>query len=160
MSDGDRMKPLTRFQRAAARAPIWLYRHKLGWMMSGRFLLLNHIGRKSGLPRQAVVEVVRHDEQAHGYVICSGWGEKSQWFQNLMAHPDITIQVRNRQSAVHATRFSPEQGADEMAAYARLHPRAATKLARFMKFEVDGSQDSYRAMGRELPFIVLEPLAD
>lgn len=157
MTDGQRMKPPSGLMRAFARAPIWLYEHKLGWVMGGRFLLLNHIGRKSGLPRQAVVEVVRHDDAARTFTVCSGWGKRSQWFQNLRARPDVTIQVKRRTSAVHAVFLSPAQGADEMATYARLHPRAAAKLARFMKFEVDGSEECYRAMGEKLPFVRLEP---
>ena len=42
----------------AFRLPIGLYRLRLGWLLGDR-LLLTHIGRKSGLPRQAVIEVVR-----------------------------------------------------------------------------------------------------
>lgn len=41
--------------RLAARLPLWLYRAGLGWLLSNRFLMLTHIGRKSGLPRQVVV---------------------------------------------------------------------------------------------------------
>ncbi|HEY80437.1 MAG TPA: hypothetical protein G4O05_05095 [Caldilineae bacterium] len=39
------------------RAPIHLYHLKLGFLLGGRSLLLNPIGRKRGLPRQAVIEV-------------------------------------------------------------------------------------------------------
>lgn len=143
--------------RLLFRAPIYLYRIRLGWLLGGRFLLLNHIGRKSGLPRQAVVEVVRHDEGSDTYVIASGFGEKSQWFQNLMHNPDVTIQVGRRKLAVTARRISPEKAADEMAAYARQHSRAARSLARLMGYHVDGSENDYRALGEQIPFIILQP---
>ena len=48
------------FSRLMFRLPIYLYKVGLGGLLGGRFLLLNHVGRKSGQPRQAVVEVVRH----------------------------------------------------------------------------------------------------
>jgi hypothetical protein len=55
--------------RLALRLPIWLYRWRLGWLLGDRFLLLTHTGRKSGLPRQVVLEVVHHDE-ATGDLCC------------------------------------------------------------------------------------------
>lgn len=149
--------PVTGVMRWIARAPIWLYGHRLGWIVTGRFILLNHVGRKSGLPRKAIVEVGRHDKRTGSYVVCSGWGEQSQWFKNLMAHPETAIQVRNRRIAVTAHRLSADQGGDEMVAYSRRHPHVAKRLARFMGFEVDGSEAGYRHVGQSLPFIRLDP---
>jgi deazaflavin-dependent oxidoreductase (nitroreductase family) len=157
------MKKLTEPQpprglsRLLFRAPIYLYRIGLGWLLGGRFLLLNHVGRKSGLPRQAVVEVVRHDEASDTYVIASGFGERSQWFQNLMERPQVTIQVGRRKLAVTAERLSREAAGDEMVDYARRHAGAARNLARFMGFEVDGSEGDYRALGEEVPMLALRP---
>ncbi|MDP3971386.1 MAG: nitroreductase family deazaflavin-dependent oxidoreductase [Candidatus Nanopelagicales bacterium] len=149
--------PLTGIKRRLARAPIWLYEHRMGWVMTGHFILLNHVGRRSGLPRQAVVEVCRHDGRTGSYVICSGWGERSQWFQNLMANPNITIQVRDQRIPVTSHRLSTEQGGDEMVKYAHRHPHAAKRLSRFMGFEPDGSDGHYRHIGRNLPFVRLDP---
>jgi hypothetical protein len=61
--------------RLAWRAPIWFYRLGLGGLLGQRFVLLNHIGRRSGQPRQAVVEVVRHDKRTGTYIVASGFGE-------------------------------------------------------------------------------------
>lgn len=149
-------KPPSGISRLLFRLPIYLYRLGLGGMMGGRFVLLNHIGRKSGQPRQAVVEVVRHDPADDSYIVASGFGEKAQWFQNLLHTPDITIQVGRRKLAVRARRLSPQEGADEMAGYARRNPRAARSLSRFMGFEVDGSEAGYRQLGQQLPFMALE----
>lgn len=150
-------KPPTGLGRLMVRLPIYLYRMRLGPLMGGRFLLLNHIGRKSGLPRQAVIEVGRHDPATGSYVICSGFGEKSAWYQNLMAHPDVTIQVGNRRLPVRARRMTPEEGSDEMLDYAKRHPKAAKKLAGYMGFVGDGGESVYREVGRVMPFIELTP---
>jgi deazaflavin-dependent oxidoreductase (nitroreductase family) len=148
-------QPPRGLSRLLFRTPIYLYRVGLGWLLGGRFLLLNHVGRKSGLPRQAVVEVVRHDEASDTYVIASGFGERSQWFQNVMEQPEVTIQVGRRKLAVTAERLSREAAGDEMVDYARRHAGAARNLARFMGFEVDGSEEDYRALGEEIPFVHL-----
>lgn len=158
----DSLEPPTGIGRWFARAPIWLYRHHLGWLLGHRFLLLNHIGRKTGLARAAVVEIVRHDASTGAYVICSGWGEHSQWFQNLMADSDTTIQVGSRTMAVRAVRLSPVVAADEMVDYSRRHPKAARRIAEFVGNDIvgadfDGSEAGYRAVGEELPFLRLEP---
>lgn len=156
-------KPPTGLSRLLFRLPIYLYRLGLGWLMGERFLLLNHTGRKSGLPRQAVVEVVRHDPASDTYIIASGFGEQSQWFQNLMHTPDVSIRVGRRTAtadgclAVHARRLSTEEAAHEMADYAQRNPSAARALARLMGFQVDGTEEGYRDLGRQLPFVALEP---
>src|SRR5437899_3609544 len=65
--------------RLCLRLPIWLYRLRCGWVLNSRFLLLTHSGRRSGLPRQTVLEVVHYDRATETYVIASGWGEKPDW---------------------------------------------------------------------------------
>ena len=139
------------------RLPIWLYRLGLGGILGGRFLLINHVGRKSGQSRQAVVEVVRHDAATGTYIVCSGFGEHAQWFQTVMHTPDVTIQVGRRSLLVHAERLPAAAGGDEMVDYARRHPKSAAELAKFMGFAVDGSEAGYRAVGEQLPFVAFRP---
>jgi len=147
-------QPPSGLSRILWRLPIWLYRARLGWLLGQRMLLLNHVGRKSGLPRQAVLEVVRHDKESDSYMVASGFGEKSQWYQNLLNTPEVTIQVGWRKLAVVAEVLSPEARADEMADYAKRHPKAARYLMRLIGYQVDGSEEQYRAMGREvIPFV-------
>lgn len=150
-----RPAPPTGITRVLFRLPIWLYRMNLGWLLGGRFLLLNHIGRKSGQVRQAVVEVVRHDKATDSYIICSGFGEKSQWYQNLLAHPAVTIQVGRRKLAVHVEPLSQEMGGEEFVDYARRNPTAARNLSKLMGLVVDGSEESYRDAGTQVPFVAL-----
>src|SRR5664279_3639569 len=100
--------------RLAFRFPIWLFRIHLGWIMGHRFLLLTHMGRKSGLTRQTVLEVVHYDKVTGACVVASGWGTKSEWYRNVIANPIIVFQVRNKRIAGIAERLSPETGAQEL----------------------------------------------
>ncbi|SDK17127.1 nitroreductase family deazaflavin-dependent oxidoreductase [Streptomyces indicus] len=152
-----RPAPPTGLRRALFRAPIRLYRMGLGRLVPSRLLLLHHTGRVSGQPRQVVIEVVEHERSTGSYIVCSGFGPKSQWYRNLLAHPDVTIQVGARRLAVTAEPLGREEGGAVMAGYAARHPRAARRLAAFMGFRVDGSAEDYRAAGRELPFVRLRP---
>jgi hypothetical protein len=54
-----------------------LFRLHLGWLLMGQFLLLTHVGRKSGLPHQMILEVLLHDRAKDVYYVMAGWGEQS-----------------------------------------------------------------------------------
>ena len=119
-------------QRLLLRAPVVLYRIGLGWLLGERFLLLSHIGRKSGRPYQTVLEVVAHERDVGAYVVASGWGERSDWFQNILQHPSVKIAVGGRRLAAEARRMPEGEAAAALADYARRHPVAFRGLARMM----------------------------
>lgn len=149
-------KPPRGLQRLLWRAPIWLYRLHLGGLLGTRFLLLTHTGRKSGLPRQAVIEIDDYDTEANTYLIASGFGRRSDWYQNIQKTPEVTIQVGNKVMAAVAEPLSPEASGEAMVNYARKHPKAAGNLARVLGLEIDGSEESYRKAGRDhVPFVRL-----
>ena len=78
--------------RAVARAPIQLYRAGLGCLLGHRILLLEHVGRHSGLPRYAVLEVVGRPAPDR-YVVAAGLGERAQWLRNVRAEPQVRVSV-------------------------------------------------------------------
>jgi deazaflavin-dependent oxidoreductase (nitroreductase family) len=110
--------------RRLVRAPIWLYRLGLGFLMGHRMLLLEHIGRRTGARRHAVLEVVERPA-ADEYVIVSGFGERSQWYQNVIAKPDVRVSVGVRRDVpALATPMSREGAEAALKRYAEHHPRA------------------------------------
>ncbi|NUP62101.1 MAG: nitroreductase family deazaflavin-dependent oxidoreductase [Nonomuraea sp.] len=147
--------PPTGLRRRLWRLPILLYRLGLGPLLGHRVMLLTHLGRVSGLPRRAVIEVVLHD--AHGYVAASGFGPRADWYRNVLAHPEVTVQVGGRVHRVTATPLTTDEGAEIMAAYAPRHPAAARRLCTIMGFAVDGSVADYREVGRHIPFVRFTP---
>ena len=156
---GNVKRPSRGFRRWLFRAPIWLYKVGLGGLMGKRFLLLNHVGRKTRLPRQAVVEVAHYDPASDTYTIASGWGKSADWYKNLLKTPQITIQIGRKKMAVTAVPLTPEQSGNAMVEYARRYPVAARTLTkRLIGYETDGTDDDYRALGHDVvPFIALQP---
>jgi deazaflavin-dependent oxidoreductase (nitroreductase family) len=65
------------------RAPVYLYRWRLGWLLGKRCLLLSHIGRRTGLRRETVVEVVEYREDGPEVVVANGFGPNSDWVRNI-----------------------------------------------------------------------------
>ena len=111
------------------RLPIWLYRMQLGWLLGERFLLLTHMGRKSGSLRQTVIEVVNHDKSTDTYYVVSGFGHKSDWLLNIKLHPGVSITVGRRTLSAQAKQISEASGAGILFNYARRHPTAFRELA-------------------------------
>lgn len=151
-------QPPTGLRKQFFRAPIWLYKQGLGGLMGGRFLLLNHIGRKSGQPRQTVLEVVDLDPQSGAYLVASGFGKKSDWYLNLLKTPDVTIQVGRKTTPAVARPLPPAESGQAMVDYAQRNPRAAKQLMRLCGYEVDGSDEDYFTMGHDIiPIVALHP---
>lgn len=157
MPDPQRPRHPGGLRRLAFRAPILLYRARLGALLGHRFVLIHHTGRRTRLPREVVVEVVTREPDSGAVVVASGFGPGSDWYQNLLAHPQAEIELGRQRIRVRAEKLSNDQAGRTMVVYARSHPRAARRLATFMGYEVDGTDAAYRAMGDTLPMLRLVP---
>lgn len=146
-------------RRAFLRAPIWLYRHGLGWLLGERFLLLTHVGRKTGAPRETVLEVVHHDPASDTYFILSGWGEGSDWLLNLQKTPDVSVDIGRRHCDARAERVAVAEAAAVLGRYMRRYPRAFRQLGRFMTGEkLPPGDEGCRRLAEKLPMVALRPV--
>lgn len=150
-------QPPRGLSRVLWRFPIYLYRIRLGWLLGDRFLLLTHTGRVSTKPRQAVIEIIRHDKKEDCYLVASGFGEESDWFKNIQKTPQVVIQVGRRQMDAIAKPLPPEEAEDEIVDYARRHPTAIKNLGRILGYNLDGTEASYRALSRVMPIVAFYP---
>ncbi|MEB3983888.1 nitroreductase family deazaflavin-dependent oxidoreductase [Mycobacterium sp. 663a-19] len=113
---------LLRF-RPLVRAPIWIYKARAGALFGSRILMLEHLGRKSGARRYAVLEVVDHPAPG-SYVVASGFGRKAQWFRNIEANPRVRVYAGSRRPAPAVARILDQAEADRvLAAYRARNPR-------------------------------------
>ena len=145
------------FTRFLLRFPIRLYHWGFGWLLGKRFLLLTHTGRKSGLTRETILEVVSHDPETGTFYVASGWGEQSDWLKNITKTPEVRVQVGNRRFKGNAERLPPEEASQVLEDYAQRHPRAIRSLSRFMGYRLEGIQD-VRELGRFVPIVAFRPI--
>lgn len=150
------LKPPRGLSKLFFRFPILLYGLGLGWLLGNRLLLLNHIGRKTGQQRQAVLEVAHHDKATDAFVVNAGFGKHSDWYQNLKKNPDVSIMIGKRRLSVRAEFLSPEEGGEIMATFAKEHPLEA-RMTSLMGYHVNGTEEDFRALGKEMLFVKLEP---
>lgn len=114
--------------RRLMRAPIWIYKARAGALLSSRILMLEHIGRKSGARRYAVLEVVGHPAP-DTYVVASGFGRRAQWFRNITANPRVRVYAGSHAPAPATARVLEQPEADRvLAAYVSRHRRAWERL--------------------------------
>jgi deazaflavin-dependent oxidoreductase (nitroreductase family) len=83
-------------------------------MIGRRFLVLTATGRKSGQPRRAALEYTVMDGKLY---IVSAWGERAQWYRNVVADPHVTVQTHAGAAGMVARRV------DDDAELARLFER-------------------------------------
>jgi deazaflavin-dependent oxidoreductase (nitroreductase family) len=84
----------SRSRRLMFKAPVALDRDGPAEILRRRcIMLLTTKGRKSGLPRTRGVSFMPLDDH---FVVFSGWGIRSDWYQNLLADPEVTLQIGRR----------------------------------------------------------------
>lgn len=129
-------KPLGRIGRVLARSPQPLFRVGLEWLLGNRFVMVEHVGRVSGLPRQTVLEVIRHDAQTID--VAAAWGPRSDWFRNLIANPSAVAWIgRRRGVPVAATVVDVDTATAVFDSYRHAHPLAASGLGRALGLDFD-----------------------
>jgi deazaflavin-dependent oxidoreductase (nitroreductase family) len=138
--------------------PRHLYRWHLGWMLGHRVLMVTHIGRKTGLRRQTVLEVVHYDPATQACIVVAGWGEPTDWYRNLQAHPALEIQVGSRHYVPQQRLLSSEELLTLLQDYQHRHPHLFRLLLRTLGYPYDGSPEGLRAVAQVLRGVEFRPL--
>jgi deazaflavin-dependent oxidoreductase (nitroreductase family) len=141
-----------------ARAPAWLYRHRLGWVLGSRFLAIEHVGRKTGRVHHSVVEVVAHDLDLDEYRVVAAWGRRSDWYQNIRARPALHVTVGRRRFVPSQRRLEEDEAVRVLASYRRRHPYAFRWLARSLGYAAASGDEGVRLFARSAPMIGFSPL--
>ncbi|SHM60718.1 nitroreductase family deazaflavin-dependent oxidoreductase [Cryptosporangium aurantiacum] len=144
---------LPKIFRVMSRAHVWVYRRTRGriggkWRVGAGFrkpvpvLLLDHRGRKSGRLLTTPVLYAVHGDDLLVVASQGGLEAHPQWYRNLCAAPETSVQIRGERRAVRARVADAEERA-------ALWPVVVEVYADF---------DTYQSWAsREIPLIVLSP---
>lgn len=145
-----------------ARAPVALYRCRVGWVLGDRFMLLVHTGRRTGLERQTVLEVVRRDAATGGVVVMSGFGRRSDWYRNIQVNPARLVVVGRRCFHPVHRDLTVDEASATLADYERRNRIAApivrAVLSRLVGWHYDGTEGSRRRLVEERPLVLFAPV--
>jgi deazaflavin-dependent oxidoreductase (nitroreductase family) len=140
--------------------PIVFYHLRLGWLLGERFVLLTVRGRRTGLPRPVVLEVLGPDPLTGGVFIASAWGGNAQWTRNLEACPNVEVQVGRRSFQAEALRLPEEAGEEQFRIYARRHPLAGRViLPLLLGSQPASAEDGFATLSRQVPVFLVRPIS-
>jgi deazaflavin-dependent oxidoreductase (nitroreductase family) len=105
-------------------------------MLGTRFVMLTHLGRRSGLVRRTVLEVVRFEPATRTATVVAAWGERADWFRNVSAHPPLEVWIGRDRFVPELEVLDLEQTRALLEEYQREHPRLARRLFRLTGVEV------------------------
>jgi deazaflavin-dependent oxidoreductase (nitroreductase family) len=137
---------------ALFRLPAHLYRWHLGWLLGSRFLLLRHRGRKTGVTHENVLEVIARDRGAGNWYVASGWGERAQWYRNIVADGRVAVSSGRHTFDAEARPLPREEGRRTLDDYRRRHRWAIKGLQRVFGY------DSYETLAEATPIVEIHEL--
>lgn len=146
-----------RLLRPLFRLPVYLYRLELGWLLGHRFLLLTHRGRKTGLLRQTVVEVIHYDPATRESVVLSALGPRADWLRNIQAGPPLEVQTGHDRYVPAFRVLSPEQAHEVWSAFERSHPWEASVAYRLFGWPHDLTDAGRRELARTILLVAFRP---
>ncbi|MFZ3341966.1 MAG: nitroreductase family deazaflavin-dependent oxidoreductase [Terriglobales bacterium] len=143
------------------RAPVYLYRWHMGWLFGKRLLLLTHIGRRTGLRRQTVLEVVEYRKNGPEVVVANGFGRESDWVRNIEVKPGEEVTVGS-QHFVASHRFLGEEEATKVIQGYESRNRFIAPIVRrgfswLLGWQYHGSDSDRQTLVRQLPLIAFRP---
>jgi deazaflavin-dependent oxidoreductase (nitroreductase family) len=116
--------------------------------------MLEHTGRNSGRLRNVVVEIIDRP-QSGGIVIVSGFGEKAQWYRNILAKPQVRLYLGNHRPVDAIARpMPPEAASASLQSYADRFPKAWATLRPVLANTLGTPIDE---RGINLPMMLITP---
>lgn len=143
------------------RAPVYLYRWRCGWLVGHRFLLLIHIGRRTGLHHETVLEVVEYRKERHEAVVISGFGPTADWLRNIAAAPTPEVVLGSRRFTATYRILGADEAVRVIERYERRHwliaPIIRAVLSRLVGWSYTGSAADRRKVADQLPLVAFRP---
>ena len=114
-----------------------------GRVFKSPVLLLNTLGRKSGMKRTTPLLYLEDGEDI--VIVASNGGAKQHpaWYLNLRAHPEASVEIGDRKLQVRVEQASPEEKE-------RLWPKLVAMYGGYEHYQ--------RRTERDIPVIVLRPV--
>jgi deazaflavin-dependent oxidoreductase (nitroreductase family) len=146
-----------RLTLAVFRMPLRLYRRGWGWMLGRTFLMLDHIGRKTGESHDTVAMVLSDDADTGELVICSAWGPEADWTRNLQAGPAREVRVGHERFVPEHRFLSEDEAVAVAVAFRRRHPYRLRLLSTVLGWGDLRPDNAVRDFVRAHPFVALRP---
>jgi deazaflavin-dependent oxidoreductase (nitroreductase family) len=143
------------------RAPAYLYRWRCGWLLGRRFLLLVHVGRRTGLRRETVLEVMEYRDEGPEVVVMSAFGPKADWLLNTQAASGAEVVIGSRRFAAAHRVLGVDEAVRVIAGYEQrnrlIAPVIRAALSCLLGWRYVGSDLDRRWLVAHLPLVAFRP---
>ena len=147
--------------RRLLRAPTLIFRAGLGGLFGERFLMLTHVGRRTGRHYRTVLEVVGRLPASGAFVVMAGFGSSADWLRNVQAGGALEVRIGRRRFRPAFRLLPEEEAAEVFAAYEcdnrLIAPIVRTVLSRLVGWRYTGSEDDRHRLVRERPLVAFRP---
>lgn len=152
---------MTSLTKRLLRTPAALYRWRCGWLLGHRFLLLEHVGRRSGQPRHTVLEVLDYRPNAPEAVVLSALGRQADWLRNITVNGQSRVTIGAHAFDADHRLLDADEAVAVLAGYER-HNRIAAPvlrivLTRLLGWQYRGSEQDRRRLVTQLPLVGFRP---
>ena len=136
--------------------PRALYSLSLGPIIGRLVLLLTTTGRKSGLPR---VTPLQYEERDGIIYVAAARGTKADWFRNIVANPNVQVQVGSRLFDGLAEPITqPDRIADFLELRLQRRPRMVGAMLRSEGLPPHPNRAQLEQYAAKLALVVIRPL--
>jgi deazaflavin-dependent oxidoreductase (nitroreductase family) len=147
------------FLKFFLKFPILL--HKIGFggwerLIGAQWMFLTTTGRKSGKPRETMVDVMDYDKATDTYYIEAAYGLRADWYRNIQANPIFEAKVGRRKFKAHTTELSPEGSSDLLVKFYCEKPAYTRSVMAMIGMKFNGEED-LRAMASKLLLLAVHP---
>jgi deazaflavin-dependent oxidoreductase (nitroreductase family) len=157
----DRPMQSQRLLRRLFAAPARLYGWGLGWLLGHRFLCLTHRGRRSGHRYETVLEVLAWRPRTDEAVVISGFGPRSNWFQNTLAGGAVEIRIGRLRFVPEVRELERTEAVSVLTDYERRNrfasPIIRLLLSRLTGERYDGTTAARERVAEQLPMLAFRP---
>ena len=146
-----------RLSRLVFRTPLALYRIGLGGVLGHEFVVLTHVGRRTGHVHETVLKVLRYDAITQESVVASAWGTQADWYLNLQVHPALAVRTAGAWYVPAARTLPPGEAFEVFADWTHRQHWFAELMLGQIGLSWDVSEAEQHAIVAGFPFIGFRP---
>ena len=141
------------------KTPVFLYKIGLGGferIIGAEWMLLTTIGRKSGKPRQTMVDILDYEKDSDTYYIEAAYGARADWYKNIQANLLFQAQVGRRKFKARAGELTSDNAAEALVQFYRRKPAYTRSVMAMVGMKFEG-EDELRAIAKNLTLLAVKP---
>jgi deazaflavin-dependent oxidoreductase (nitroreductase family) len=124
-------------------------------------MLLIHVGRRTGLRRETVLEVMEYRDEGPEVVVMSAFGPEADWLRNIQARSDPEVVIGSLRFTAAHRMLGAEEAVRVIAGYEQrnrlIAPIIRAVLSRLLGWRYLGSEADRRWLVVHLPLIAFRP---